>query len=245
MRDRSFWSVSALATAASLVLASCGGGVGELVAAVAFIGSAGGDWQVDGSAQPGLQPLIDCGPAPKVACTINISAVGGTQDLFATVFDVTYDGTMPGCAAVAGRRGRIDGKRISLPGCFTGEYVTPNEALSEGGAIRAFFNFRPDLEPGVWVEIQDGRRRFKFSGNSGGCEYTAAGRPTVTVGIVQSDVLQAAGPFETTIGSFAVTGDAGGAWSGRFVGVSGMSLRRGNEVLELERRNEAPATACP
>jgi hypothetical protein len=240
MRDRSFWSVSGLAAAASIVLASCGG---DFLAAVAFIGSAGGDWQVDGNAQPGLQPLIDCGPAPKVACTINISAVGGQQDLFATAFDVTYDGNMPGCAAVAGRLGRIEGKRINLSACFVGEYVTPNEALSDGGSIRAFFDFRPDLEPGVWVEVQKGQRRFKFSDNSAGCEYSAATRPPVTVSIVNSQVLNVAGLFETTIGSLTI--DGGAAYSGTFVGVSGMSLRRGNEVLELERRNEVPSTPCP
>jgi hypothetical protein len=53
------------------------------------------------------------------------------------------------------------------------------------------------------------------------------------------------GPFETTITSFTITGDTGGAWSGRFVGVSGMKLTRGSDVLELERRNQAPNPACP
>jgi hypothetical protein len=240
MRDRSFWSVSALATSASIVLASCGG---DILAAVAFIGSAGGDWQIDGNAQPGLQLRSDCGAAGNEECTINISPVGGSpQDPFAKAFDVTYSGTMPGCAAVVGRTGRIDGKRISLPGCYTGEYVNANEALSDSG-IRAFFDFRPDLEPGIWVEIQDGQRRFKFTDNTAGCEYTAPTRPAVVVSVVNSQVRDAAGPFETTIGSFAIGGAA--AYSGVFVGVSGMSLRRGDEVLELERRNEAPSTPCP
>jgi hypothetical protein len=123
--------------------------------------------------------------------------------------------------------------------------VNINESVQDGGARRMFFDFTPDLAPGVWVEIQRGERRFKFSSNSTGCEYTAAGTPAVTTAILSSDLANPAGPFETTIGAFTVAGDPGGAWSGRFIGVSAMSLLRGNDVLELQRRDEAPSVPCP
>jgi hypothetical protein len=253
MAHRSFWNVSALATAASVVLASCGGGIGEIVAAVAFIGSAGGDWRADGnSTLPGLQQRSDCGATGNADCTVNITAVDA-PNLYASAFDVIYSGTMPGCPASSTQGGRIDRRRINLPGCFVGEYVTINEALSDSGADRMFFDFTPPMDEGIWVEIQDGQRRFQFTttdddgttATSTGCEFSAGSRPVATVVLNKSKIAQAGGPFETTIASFTIAGDAGGAWSGRFVGISGMRLTRGSEELELERRNQAASPACP
>jgi hypothetical protein len=60
MSDRGFWSVCGMATAASIVLVSCGDGVGELVAATTFIGSAGGWQEDDNSTHPGLQQRFAC-----------------------------------------------------------------------------------------------------------------------------------------------------------------------------------------
>jgi len=56
--------------------------------------------------------------------------------------------------------------------------------------------------------------------------------------IVSADIRNPAGPFETTIQSF--TSRAAAAWSGRFIGVSGMRLNSRNDVLELERRQGSP-----
>jgi hypothetical protein len=50
-----------------------------------------------------------------------------------------------------------------------------------------------------------------------------------------SNIREPSGPFETTVSSFVIQ-DAGGAWEGKFVGVSGLRLTRAGEVLELERR---------
>jgi hypothetical protein len=260
MDAKSFWGVSAAAVLSGAVLTSCGGGLGEIVAAVAFIGSAGGDWRVDGnSAQAGLQQRLDCAaavpPPPTEPCFINISIPGGAENLYDTAFDVVYAGNVGNCPASSTAGGRVDGKRINLPDCFVGEYVTINEALSDDGQIRAFFEAEVVLAQGVWVEIQDERRQFQFTsdvnGNGGttqssaGCELSAASRPAVDVVVNKADFDNPAGPFETTIASFTIAGDSGGAWSGRFVGVSGMSLRRGNQELELERRDLTPADDCP
>jgi hypothetical protein len=257
MDAKSFWGVSAGAVLSGAVLTSCGGGLGEIVAAVAFIGSAGGDWRVDGnSAQAGLQQRVDCAaavpPPPTAPCFINISIPGAADNFYDTSFDVVYAGNVGNCPASSTAGGRVDGKRINLPNCFVGEYVTINEALSDDGQIRAFFEAEVVLAQGVWVEIQDERRQFQFTSDinggttqsSAGCEVSAASRPAVDVVVNKADFDNPAGPFETTIASFTIAGDSGGAWSGRFVGVSGMSLRRGNQELELERRDLTPAVDC-
>ena len=219
---------TASAAAATLALAACGGGALLLLG---FIGSAGGDWlQDDDPAQPGLQLRSTCGPGGDEDCRINIQPVNG-PDLFAKAFDLSYTSNLPGCPASGS--GTADGRRLNLTGCFTGAYVNINQALSDDGKVRMFFDFTPPLNQGIWVELQQGQRRFAFTDNSNGCELGTT-TTRVTVVLSPADIRNAAGPFETTIQSFTIQGSA--AWSGRFVGVSGMRLTRGDEVLELERR---------
>lgn len=216
---------------AALTLAACGGG--GVLAVLGFIGSAGGDWLQDGDAtQPGLQTLKTCGPFGSDLCGINLQPVGGSTPLFSTAFDVSYNNaTLPGCPATG--QGRADGRRLVLNGCFSGNYVTLNEAVSDDGKTRMFFDFTPPLAGGVWVEIQSGSRRFAFTNNTDGCELLTP-RLRVTVVLSESDILNPAGPFETTIQAFAIGNDT--PWRGKFVGISGMRLTRGSEVMELERR---------
>lgn len=227
MQARHF--LQGFAAAAALTFAACGGGALLLLG---FIGSAGGDWVQDNDlAQPGLQVRSTCGPGGNDECRINIQPVGG-QPLYDDAFDLSFTSNLPGCPASG--NGRADGERLQLSGCFNGAYVNVNQALSDDGQVRMFFNFLPQLNQGIWVELQQGTRRFVFTDNSSGCELGAPSRP-VTVNIVLSNIRDPAGPFETTIGSFTIQG-SGAAWSGRFVGVSGMRLTRAGEVLELERR---------
>lgn len=231
----------AAAGAAALVVA-CGG---EVLAALSFIGSAGGDWRVDDPALAGFQQRQNCGAQSNESCAINIQPIG-TQSLYASDFALSYTGNLPGCPAVARTDGRATGKRISLPGCFSGQYLTINEALSDDGTVRAFFDTSvPDLTTGVWVEIQDGRRRFKFKNNPvaqdvtaiQGCELTT---PPTTVTATVSAASIDAGRLQTTIAPFTIGTQT---WSGEFVGLSGMRLVRSGEGLELERRNESGS--CP
>lgn len=217
-----------LAVLAALALTACGGGA---LLVLGFIGSAGGDWVQDADAsQAGLQVRSTCGPGGNDDCVINIQPVGG-QDLYATAFDLTYTSNLPGCPANGA--GTANGPRLELNGCFRGAYLNINQALSDSGTVRMFFNFTPPLNQGVWVELQQGMRRFAFTDNSSGCELGSPNTP-VAVNIVSADIRNG-GPFETTIQSFTIAGQ-GGAWSGTFVGVSGMRLTRGSEVLELQRQ---------
>lgn len=224
---RESWSLPAVA--AAVTLAACGGGA---LLVLGFIGSAGGDWvQDDNPSQPGLQIRSSCGPGGNDECVINIQPVGG-QNLYNQAFDLSYTSNLPACAASGA--GRANGERLRLDDCFTGAYVNINQAVSDDGAIRMFFDFTPPLAQGVWVELRQGMRRFVFSDNSSGCELGSPSLP-VAIQLLSSDIRNPTGPFETTIGSFVIQG-GGAAWSGRFVGVSGMRLTRGDEVLELERR---------
>jgi len=233
---------SGVAAGVLAALAACGGG--EVVAVLGFIGSAGGSWLQDdkpaeGAGEVGLQLRSTCGAGAE-ECFINIQPAAGSQSLYGEAFDVTFTSNLPGCATSGA--GRASGTRLTLTGCFSGEYVTINQALSDDRATRMFFNFTPDLAQGVWVEIQTGQRRFAFISNGQGCELSSPTARQVTVVLNRSDIRNPAGPFETTISSFAIAGDAT-AWQGRFVGVSGMRLVRGNEVLELERRTGS--ASCP
>jgi hypothetical protein len=225
------------------VLTSCGG---ETLALLGFLGAAGGDWIQDdrpdeAAGNVGLQIRSTCGPFGNEQCGVNIQPVG-TQDLYATDFDLTFNSAnLPGCTATG--TGRATGQRMVLTNCFSGQYVTINQVLSDDRTVRMFFNFTPDLVPGVWTEIQSGQRRFAFSSNSTGCQLGTPAR-TVDVVISAADItnVNGTGPFETTISSFTIQGD-GAAWQGRFNGISAMRLTRGSEVLELERRNNADT--CP
>lgn len=222
-------SAHAFTALTALALAACGGGA---LLVLGFIGSAGGDWLQDGDpSQPGLQVLDTCGQFGDERCGINLQPVGGATPLFSTAFDVSYNSaTLPGCPVTG--QGRADGRRLVLNGCFSGNYVTLNEALSDDGRVRMFFDFTPPLAGGVWVELQDGQQRFAFKNNTDGC---GLGAPPVRVTVIlrQSDILNG-GPYETTIQTFAIGNDA--PYSGKFVGISAMRLTRGSEVLELERR---------
>jgi hypothetical protein len=56
----------------------------------------------------------------------------------------------------------------------------------------------------------------------------------------KSDVRSAGGALDTVVSSFMITG-GGAAWTGRFDGISRVTLQRGAEVLELERKpGDAP-----
>jgi hypothetical protein len=210
-------------------LGACGGG--DILAIVSFVGSAGGDWQFDNPQLAGFQQRSNCGAGGNEGCVINIQPIGG-QNLFVNDFALSFTGNLPGCPSVARTDGRATGTRINLPGCFSGNYVTINEALSDNGIDRAFFDSAvPTLPQGVWVEIQDGQRRFKFTSDSAGCELTTP-RAAVTVAIVPADLTIPR--LQTEITSFTV---GGVTWTGSFTGMSGMRLTRGNDVMELERRN--------
>jgi hypothetical protein len=236
MQARKAWLAG---VGAAALITACGG---ETLALLGFIGAAGGDWLQDdqpdeSSGQVGLQLRSTCGPGGNEACAINIQPVGG-QSLYATDFDLSFTSNLPGC--VASGTGRASARRLTLTGCFTGEYLTINQALSDDRTVRMFFNFVPDLPQGVWTEIHSGQRRFVFVDNSTGCELGNPAIP-VSVNISPADITNPAGPFETTISSFTVQGSA--PWQGRFDGVSAMRLTRGNEVLELQRRDTAGS--CP
>ena len=226
--------VGVCALSAVVGLGSCGG---DVIATV-FIGAVGGDFiRDDDDTQPGAQ-ATGCGGG---GCVVTINPTTFPQDPFVTTFDVAYQNatSVPGCAASGS--GRIDGRSVTLNGCFSGSFENINRVLASDGR-RWFRNAGVDLIAGIWQEVESGQRRFKFvSDDNGdpektftGCELTTPPRVATAV-VLKSDVRNPAGPFDTTVSSFVVAG-AGGAWTGTFNGLSNLTLRRGSETLQLERR---------
>ena len=144
------------AAAAAATVAACGGG--EILAIVQFVGSVGGDWVIDDAAQSGFQQRSNCGAGGTEGCVVNIQPIG-TQNLFSPDLNVSYTGNLPGCPpAVARTDGSISGNRITLPGCFSGQYLSINEALSDDGANRAYFDSAvPDLRAAAGLGLGTSR----------------------------------------------------------------------------------------
>jgi hypothetical protein len=218
------------------VLAACGGS--EVLAVISFLGSAGGDWRFGSIDSGAFVADGSCGGE----CRINIAAKT-TQDLFSDRFEVRYSGNLPGCpdSSDPGEDGQVTGERIVLPGCFSGRYESINRVISDDGRRHAFFDRGSlDLTTGVWVEIQDGRRRFKFENDAderdttaiSGCELTIPAKTSVAMSVTTASIDD--DRVATTIDSLSVGGEV---WSGEFVGISGMRLRRGSQTMELQRKD--------
>jgi hypothetical protein len=237
----------AWAGATVALLAACGGG--EVLAVLGFVGAGGGDFYVDGEVGvAGLQFDDTCSNPPNCAINLQLDDPGAgawTDNYYTAALALRYTNSagVPWCAASGS--GRVDGERLELNSCFSGRYVTVNEAVSDDGSKRLFFEFTPRLSEGVWVEIQDRRRRFKFgdydaNDAAAGCELTSPAKTPATAVVSRAQFFNGE-PFESTVTSFSI--DGGGAYSGRFIGVSGLRLTRGSDMLELQRERDT-TTDC-
>lgn len=223
------------AAAGVLALAACGGGA--VLAVLGSLGAGGGDWFVDAAPDTaGYQPRRDCGGQ---VCTININP----GELYKRDYSVTGSGTMSGCANLP--QGTVsDAVNVSIPGCFTGRLLSVNEAVSNDGRIRAYFDFFPDMSAGVWVDIHDENHRLVFTGNSAGCELSSGTRRPLTLAIELSnyrDVAEQDPPPvlvpRTRVSRLTIQGSPAREFTGEFVGASGLRLARSGETIELQRRD--------
>lgn len=220
-----------VALAAAATVAACGGGDESLTFAQ-FVGSAGGTWLVDDGTTPAFQQRRDCGAQGDEGCFISYKVIG-TQSLFSSDLKISYSGNLPGCPGTPRNDGTVSGKRVALPGCFSGEYVTINELVSSDGNIQAYSDGAPpDLSVGVWGEV-GGNRRFKFTGNGTGCELTTSTRIPVSVSLSPANLPLAI--LETTISALFIGNQL---WRGAFEGMSGIRLTSGDGSLWLDRRDE-------
>jgi hypothetical protein len=232
-------------------------------AAVGFLGTGGGQWQLTqadpaaaGSARTRFTPLA-CGAAP---CILDIRIVGATDSrhpqgmLYRTGFAVQGRSNLDRCNGV---QGAVDGARIDLGRCGAGEFVSVNEVkLRQPGRAEPLhwvFDFVPDLASGVWVDAADPRVRFSFEGGRKGSGAVAArgceagprgiGKASIVVSLSNyRDFARHAGtvsspPLRPATTVRQLLRADGSAWSGEFVGVSGLVLRSGGAVMRLERRN--------
>lgn len=229
---------------AALVVA-CGGGA---VAVLGFIGPAGGDFNVDGNAAlGGLQPQFNCGVDPcalnvQVASTNNPATGTPWERLYDSAFDVEWTSNLtapPACVLTgnATGTGRVDGNKVTLGSCFVGQSVSVIEMVSNDGALRLFFNFVPNFTDGVWVDIHDGGRRFKFGAADTVCQLTTP-KTFGTYFATATDLPNGAPPSVSMV-------IGGVTWNGGFVGVSALRLSRsGGNLLELQRQRDTTST-CP
>ena len=201
-----------LSAALLAALGSCGG---ETVALLGFIGSAGGDWlQDDKHLRPERQrqlphqhPARRRQPEP--------------------LLDRFRPDLHEQPARLSGQRHRTRERTASCAHRLLHRRVRHDQP----GGVRRWRD-----TDGIWTEIQSGTRRFGFNNDTDGCELTSPTPTRVSLVVSRSDVQQPNGPFETTIPTFTIQG-GGAPWQGRFVGISGLRLTRGTEVLELERRS--------
>jgi hypothetical protein len=228
------------------LLAGCGGGALES-AVVGFLGTGGGQYFQDDPQVTGFQP-VDCGGQP-CALTLAVDAPPDPNTgvpapvLFGASYAIKASGELPNCSNASGR---VEGRRVTIGSCFSGQYASVNELVSDDGKLHLFNDFFPDMTTGVWVDVNDSSRRYKFiafaNSTATGCEITSSGSRAATMSVVVSNYGTVA--FDpgtplipaTRIDSLAVQG--GDRWTGDFVGASGMRLSNGAVSIDLERRNE-------
>lgn len=226
---------TATAIAGSLALAACGGGAA--IAVLGSLGAGGGDWFVDAdNTAAGYQPRRNCGGQ---TCTININP----ESLYQRDYAITAGGTLPGCSG--SHAGTVsDAVNVSIPGCFTGRFLSVNEMVSNDGQLHAYFDFFPSMSTGVWVDIQDDSHRLVFTSNAAGCEVNGTTKRTLTLAIQNSNFRSYANdtPTPTLVSNTSITrltiqGTPVREFTGEFVGASGLRLTRSGETIELQRRD--------
>lgn len=227
---------TAAAITAALSIVACGG---DAIAVLGFIGPAGGDFRVDAApATPGLQDRLDCGVDPcrinvQVATTTNPGTGSPWNRFHDTAFDVTGTSNLGTPDCPANGTGRVAGEVITLGNCFRGRSVNVIEMVSDDGRTRLFFNFQPVMEEGVWVDIRDDRRRFKFTSDVGGCQLTSPATTPVDLVLTPTDLARGT---PARVNAMTVRRASGNeVWSGEFYGVSGVRLRSDEAFLELQR----------
>ncbi|MGF1546753.1 MAG: hypothetical protein ACFCUG_05470 [Thiotrichales bacterium] len=238
------WTMAAL-------LAGCGGGAEIVLATLGFVAPIGGDFNEDGIP---ATPALDA-----TGLAINIQIGTGWNQLYDEKFVIVgfyglsdkksrctaFNGDVNGRSVVAYEDDDQNGVRGAQ--CFRGTFENESVLVLADGR-RLLRNFPLDLTTGVWSDIRDSNRKFRFEqlldpatpgsqGSFSGCELRGATVTAVQGVFTRSDVANAifAGIDQLTIQR--VAGDE--IWSGAFVGNSGLRLTRGTQELLLERRAES------
>jgi len=217
-------------------MVSCGGGVGEVVALLGYVGAAGGIYFVDADKKTAAREPRDCGAFGE--CQIFLSVGNATnEELYLSTFPVTANGDL-GSGNCNNVTGTISGKKLQLPGCFSGEFKSVSEVLSDDGNTRLLFNFFPNFTEGVWTDINNAKYRIKFIGTNGvqasGCELDDVTKTPLTLNYLNPDID--AGVYASIQGVNINRPGGVEAWNAEYVGTGGLRLTRGAVVRELQRR---------
>jgi hypothetical protein len=230
-------SRAGLAAFAAAAVVACGG---ETLAVIGAIGAAGGDFPLDAN---GATPQLEDSPNPAGGTySLNINPVPFNDEyLFAESYDVRAgdSSALPGVVC-NGVTGTMAGNRLDLGPCFRGRYTNANRLVSDDGkTVLLYRDFEPKLDRGIWVDIRKPSRRFKFKDDKNGCELKDGVLTGATVSLDQVDQ----DGIYNSVTNFTVGAEV---WAtGAYVGASGLRLTGAPGKLELERRRDEPATACP
>ncbi len=236
---------------ATLLLGGCAGGAEVALATLGFIAPIGGTFSEDGDL---TTPALD---DTGFGITLNVDISVQQNPLYLTDFAVSGFNSLQdasdGCGNILGQ---ITGTQViayedknGVRGaeCFRGQFANANVLVLADGR-RLLRNFSPDLTSGVWQDIRNSNRRFRFDeqvvpanagaqGSFAGCELAGSVITPVQGAYTASDVGN--GVYPPRIDTFIIQRAAGGEiWSGEIVGLSGIRLTQGNRELLLERRNE-------
>jgi len=237
-------AVAAIVTATAQV--SCGGGVGEVIAVAAFLGTGGGQFRLEPRPVPANHDIFDDGMTLSLT-----SDASGTvaPDFYASGYDINViNVTGSRLQSCSNQKGRVEGDRVTIPNCFSGRYENVNRMISDDGSRALYHEFNPNLTTGLWVDVNDANRAYKFASNTVACEYTGGTKRAASVVRRNASVTQSqqGQPFTLVVSgitSLAVVG--GSTWTGEFIGISGLRLTSGSTSVELQRRNLQPPSACP
>jgi|GEM_PF-2803365 len=244
------FSRTAAALAAVVAMTSCGGGVGEVLVAT-FLGAGGGNYllQLRNPGPPaGYDPFdetvtLSLTPLPDINT--------GQPDLYATAYDVYAINGTGRLASCSNRLGRVDGRRLSIPNCFSGNFDSVNRIVSDDGSQALILGspVTPNLTSGLWVDVNDTARAYKFAlsaGNTVACEFSGSTKRAAAVDLRRARV-EVSAPIltltEPAITRLAIAG--GSTWTGEFIGISALRLTSGSTQLELQRRNQNAPAPCP
>jgi hypothetical protein len=257
-----------LVAGAALALGACGGG-SEVLAVVGFLGTGGGTWYATTAetGPPGARTsfrAFSCNDGRPCLITFTVidppSTTGGSAP-YRQRYTVRVEGNLPGCSSVTGT---IERTAVDLGTCGRGEYLGVNELrlTTQLGSLSLLHDFRPDLVTGVWVDVRDSTRRFKFTSNgagtgvpgvqrAAGCEIGPAGRSATRIDFTVSNYQSFTGsqPFETARTpqliprtAVAALATSGGTFAGDFTGGDAMTLANAQGGLLLLQRRDETAT---
>jgi hypothetical protein len=218
-------------------MVSCGGGVGEVIAVLGYAGAAGGIYTVDDDKTTVALEHRACAGGGDCNLFLNVGNATNAE-LYQSTFPVTASGDL-GSGNCGNVTGTISGRKLQLPGCFSGEFKSVSEVVSDDGNMRLLFSFFPNFTDGAWFDINNAKYRIKFTGTNGvqasGCELDDVTKTPTTLDYLNPDLD--AGVYASIQNVKIIRPGGVETWAAEYFGTAGLRLTRGTLVRELQRRS--------